>query len=113
MTYGRPTTIGYDATKYFHTIEHNLNMAVYYCANVLNYILNHAGYTDCDCGSGSGGQYPPDPTGQKDAVKEGLGLSVNQLEALFYFNFMGLMATAIALSLISKVELLEELIPLP
>lgn len=109
----RPNVPYTSIKKYFDTVEHNLNQAVYYCATALNYILDHAGYTDCDCGSGSGGQYPPNPEGQKDALKEGLNLSVEQFEALFYFNFMGLMATAIALALLNKVSLLNELIQLP
>ncbi|MHA2131324.1 MAG: hypothetical protein ACW99L_15275, partial [Promethearchaeota archaeon] len=111
----RPSTPYTSVKKYFDTVEHNLNQAVYYCATVLNYVLNFAGYTECeDCGSGSGGQNPnpPEPDGQQDAVRDGLQLTLDQFEGLFYFNFMGLMATAISIALLNKVEILEELIPL-
>lgn len=109
----RPTALYSDVTTYFNTIEHNLNMAVYYCATVLNYVLNHVGYTDCDCGSSSGqNPNPPLPDGVKDktALGEGLKSSLKEFEGLFFFNFMGLMATAIAFALLNKVDVIEEFI---
>ena len=109
----RPSTPGTSATKYFDTIEHNLNQAVYYCATALNFILNYAGYTNCECGSSSSGQdNPPPPDRDGEGVKDGVQLTVEQFEGLFYFNLMGLMATAIAIALLNKVELLEEFIPI-
>ncbi len=111
-TYGhRPSIPGTSAKKYFDTIEHNLNQAVYYCATALNYVLNHAGYTDCDCGSSSGqNPNPPPPEGDKKGMTESLQLSLEQFKALFYFSFTGLLATALALALLNKVELLEGII---
>ncbi|MFW9990103.1 MAG: hypothetical protein ACFFC3_15775 [Candidatus Odinarchaeota archaeon] len=109
----RPNVPYTSIRKYFDTIEHNLNQAVYYCATVLNYILEFAGYKNCDCGSGSGNNpNPPPPDGDKEGVKDSLSLSVKQFEGLFYFNMMGLMATAIALAILPKTKLLEELLPL-
>ncbi len=77
----RPSVPSSSAKKYFDTVEHNLNQAVYYCATVLNYILNMAGYTDCDCGLSSGqNPNPPLPDGVKDktAVAEGLKSSLKE-----------------------------------
>jgi hypothetical protein len=107
----RPSVPGTSVKKYFDTVEHNLNQAVYYCATVLNWIINFAGYTDCDCGSGSGqNPNPPPPEGERRGMAESLHLSLEQFEALFYFSFTGLLATALALALLNKVELLEGLI---
>lgn len=106
----RPSVSGTSAKKYFDTVEHNLNQAVYYCATALNYVLNHAGYTDCDCGASSGqNPNPPPPQGNKESLTESLQLSLEEFEALFYFNFIGLIAIALALTL-NKVELFEGLI---
>ncbi len=103
----RPSVPFSSAKKYFDTVEHNLNQAVYYCATALNWILNFAGYTDCDCGSGSGqNPNPPPPQGNKESLAESLQLSLEEFEALFYFNFIGLLAIALALTL-NKVELFE------
>lgn len=110
----RPTVQGATYKRYFDTLEHNLNQAVYYCATALNWVINFAGYTSCDCGSGSG-QYPNPPSsdgGSKDDLKEGIRVSVDQVTGLFFFNFMGLMATALAIVLLNKVDVLEMIIPI-
>ena len=112
----RPKVPYNTVTKYFDTIEHNLNQAVYYCAAALNYIITFAGYTDCGCSSTSSGENPnpPIPDGDKDGLglREGLKLSLGEFQGLFYFNIMGLMSTVVALSLLNSVKLLEEFIPI-
>jgi len=104
----RPTGNTFIA-DYFDTIEHNLNMAVFYCAAALSFILNNAGYTDCSCL----GDWPTqtDDSGQGRRDRSDLKVQVDDFTGLFFFNIAGLFATGVALALLSKLNILEKLIP--
>ena len=99
---------GTSEKKYFDTLDHNLNQAVYYCATALNFIINHAGYIGCDCGSGSGNNpNPPPPDGDKSGVGLGeeLKVSIDTFNGLLIFSSIGLIATALALTLLNAASL--------
>jgi hypothetical protein len=95
----RPTSG--DAKKYFDTIEHNLNMAVYYSAAAINYVLSKGLYTDCECDGDAYDRYPNPP--ESDQERQGsLQLTLDRYTTLLFFNFVGLISTAIALTIIPK-----------
>ena len=102
------------AKLYFDTVEHNLNMAVYYCARALNYVITYGGYTDCGCSGENpppGGETPPVGDDVKD--KEGIKLALDETQALMIFSFVGLAASMLALTLQKfLVKLIEKGIPL-
>jgi hypothetical protein len=105
-TYSMRPTGDNDRTRYFDTIEHNLNMAVYYCAAALNFVLNYAGYTDCNCK----GDWPSEGDDDTQEVKDRADVKLIQDEftGLFFFSMTGLMATGVALALLSKISILEK-----
>ena len=106
----RPTigTHSVNCTAYFDTIEHNLNMAIYYAAIALNYALDHGGYTDCQCSGESPPQEPQNPPDGKEKGKEGqaeaLDLTLGEFQALFFFSTFGIISTAAVLTMMSLVE---------
>lgn len=103
-----------DANAYFNTLEYNLNMAVYYCAAALNFILETVPFEGCGCSGENpppGGQNPPVGDDVKD--KEGIKLALDETQALMFFSFAGLAASMLALTLQKfLVELIEKGIPL-
>ncbi len=118
-TYARQLTWTYEMrpsgnneiTKYFNTVEHNLNTAIIYCAAAINFVLDNGGYDDCSClgdwpvqGDGDNGQGVRDRTDIKTQVDVFTGL--------FFFNMAGLFATGIALAVLGQATILEKLIPI-
>jgi hypothetical protein len=103
-----------DPRDYFNTLEHNLNKAIYFCATTLNYVLSFGGYSDCEC---SGENPPskeeqPDPT-RKDGVKDGVQQAQSEIMGLLFFNMVGLISTAIALTVshvLKNFKLLEKIL---
>jgi hypothetical protein len=88
---------------YFNTLEHNLNTAIYYCAHTINYILNKVAYNGCECsGENPPGGQEPDP-GQKEDVKEGVRVAVDEFQSLFVLGAIGLASTMITLTLATKL----------
>jgi len=84
---------------YFNTLEHNLNTAIYYCAKALNYVITYGGYTDCVCsGENPPGWQQPNP-GEKEGVKEGVKIALDETQALIYFSFAGLAASMLTLTM--------------
>jgi hypothetical protein len=98
-----------DLAKYFNTIEHSLNTAVYYGATVLGYILDNAGFIGC---SGSG-QWPPQPDGQGDQGQKdrtAVQVKMDNFLGLMFFNMAGLVATGIALIILTKADIIKKII---
>ncbi len=111
-TYSMRPTSG-DAKIYFDTVEHNLNMAVYYCAVALNYVITYGGYTDCSCSGeypGEQNPYPPESEGIQN--KEGIKVAVDEFQSLFFLGAVGLASTMISLTLVNKMwGIIEKMIP--
>ncbi len=99
----RPSTAD-DFQAYFDTVEHNLNQAVYYCAATLNYIINNAGYTDCQCSGENPPQEQNPPSGDGDRDRVGIPLATSEFSALLFFNAVGLASTAIAFTMMKLIE---------
>lgn len=98
-----------DITKYFNTIEHNLNTAIIYSAAALNFVLEYGIYTDCSCIGDWPGQDDGQGQGQRDRTD--LKVQVDEFTGLFFFNIAGLFATGVALALLSKLNIIK--IPIP
>jgi len=97
-----------DLEKYFNTIEHSLNTAIYYSAQALSYVLDKAGFVGC---SGTG-EYPPQDSqnsqGQKDRTS--VQVKIDQFTALMFFNLAGLVATGMALTILTQVDVIKKII---
>lgn len=104
-----------DPRDYFNTLEHNLNMAIYYCVSVLNYIITYGGYIDCECT----GENPPsdpivDPPGGgdvRDPIRVGIQTTLDEFQALFFLGAVGLASTMISLTLVNKlIDIIDKMI---
>jgi len=95
---------------YFNTLEHNLNTAIYYCTQAINYVLEKGGYSDCEC---SGENPPAEPNPNPDPVPDGDKVTIpvkdalDELSGLLFFNLVGLASTAIA---IAQIKFWEKLL---
>jgi hypothetical protein len=97
-----------DLAKYFNTIEHSLNTAIYHSAQALNYILDNAGFVGC---SGTGENPPQDSQdrqGQKD--RTAIQVKMDQFMGLVFFNMAGLFATGMALTIMTQVDLIKKIL---
>lgn len=100
----RPTSG--NAKKYFDTVEHNLDTAVYYCAAAINFIKDN--YKGKDCNS-NGDQYNPiDPLG--GGVGDKVGVRVKQYTFLFFWQFLGMMSTLTALTVLKQLKAIAPLL---
>jgi len=98
------------AKKYFATIEHNLNVAVYTSAEALGVVMKD--YKSCECSD----ENPPTEEiidSQKSSDKSGVKVSVSKMHGLVLFSMTGLMSSFLAFAFLSSVPSLLEKLPLP
>lgn len=100
----RPTSG--NAKKYFDTVEHNLNTAVYYCAAAINFLKDN--YKGKDCEKGGDQDNPIDPLG--GGISDKVGVRVKQYSFLFFWQFLGMMSTLSAITVIKQLKLVELLL---
>jgi len=86
----RPTTPG-DRQDYFDTVEHNLNVAVYFCAAAINRLLGD--YVNCEC------------DGPKKTVQQSLRKWSSNYMFLFSWLSLGTLSFLMSLGLSKFMEI--------
>ena len=96
-----------DAKKYFDTIEHNLNTAIYYSAAAINYLLNTE-YKGGECEGTTGGDGPI-----AGEIPSEVPVDVTeQMWLTRFFSVGGVISSLLALGLVSIFEKLKSGAPI-
>jgi len=100
----RPTSG--NAKKYFDTVEHNLNTAIYYTAAAINFLIDNYNGKNCQ---GDGDQYNPmDPFG--GVVGDKVGVRVKEYTFLFLWQFMGMISIITAMTIVKQLKVVAPLL---
>ncbi len=97
-----------DVDRYFDTLEHNLNTAIYYSAAAMNYLIN-TGYKGDGCEGTTGEDGPMSDVGV--GIPADIPTETGQKQMTAFFGIAGVMSSLLALGIISMIERLKKGLP--